>query len=369
LQALQSRGFHVAAAGSGRGNEFAEAGIPFFPYRLNRWIGVLDDRRSRSELRRLFADHRPDIVNAFDTKPGLLVPRAARQAGTSAVVRTITGMGYAHSVDSLVGLVLRRTYDLLQRRASRISDMIIFQNADDQQHFLSRRLVAGEKQILIPSSGLDTARFHGSRTPGLNRKTTRAQLGADSQSVVVLMVARLVRNKGVLEFFEAARRVCALRPNSVFWLVGPADSEGKQAVPLADLDAHADVVRYLGPRSDVVDLMAAADVFVLPSYYREGVPRVLLEAAATGLPIVTTDLPGCHDVVTDNWNGILVPPKDTPAIVRAVLRLLDDENLRTEMGSKGPDVVNLRFTLASVADAYASVYRSVLAGRTRSRQV
>ena len=175
------------------------------------------------------------------------------------------------------------------------------------------------------------------------------------------MVSRLVRTKGVIEFCGAARAVRRQRPDCTFLLVGPLGSEGWQAVPRSEVEGNPDVC-WLGPRPDVPALLAISDIFVLPTFYREGIPRALLEAGAMGLPLIATDMPGCRDVVRDGWNGLLVPPRNVPALTRAVQSLLGSEPEALEqMGEKSRAHVDRHFTLALVTDAYADIYRRLLA--------
>jgi glycosyltransferase involved in cell wall biosynthesis len=180
------------------------------------------------------------------------------------------------------------------------------------------------------------------------------------------MVARLVRHKGVREFCAAARAVRRKRPECNFLLIGPLSSEGRQAVRRREVEGNPDV-RWLGSRDDVPALLAISDVFALPSYYREGVPRVLLEAGAMGLPLISTDMPGCREVVRDGWNGVLVPPRDSQALTRAVMALLDaGPEARTQMGERSREHVEEHFSFDLVVDAYSDIYQRLL-DQTKSR--
>lgn len=174
------------------------------------------------------------------------------------------------------------------------------------------------------------------------------------------MISRLVVQKGVREYLEAARRIQPHVKDVTFLLVGPIASEGAQAIPVKELERSANSVRYLGPRSDIPAILALTDLFVLPSYYREGIPRVLLEAGALGLPLITTDMPGCKEVVRAGWNGLLVPPRDVKALASAMLRLLSSNDERTMMGMRSKAHIRDNFSLSRVADAYAEIYQRVL---------
>ncbi len=362
LLALRDRGFTVGAVGSEGGEAFAKHQIPYWRYTLARGINPLADRRTRQELAHLFRQHRPDVIHGFDTKPALLAPAVAQQAGVPGRVRTITGMGYVFSSTSPLALTLRPIYRQLQRQASAATGITVFQNGDDRSYFHQHKMVARDRDDLVLGSGIDIAGFLHHRPTPENLPTLKQELGLAGKRVVI-MVARMVNSKGVREYLQAARLVKAdngQAANVAFLLVGPLASEGRQAVPMAVIQQYADVVQYLGPRSDIPALLSLSDIFVLPSYYREGVPRVLLEAATLGLPLITTDMPGCREVVRHEWNGLLVPPRHAPALAQALAQLLPSAGQRMLMGERGRSHVQANFSLTQVADAYAAIYHRAL---------
>jgi glycosyltransferase involved in cell wall biosynthesis len=356
---LRRRGFDVTMVGSEPEDLFRSHSIPYHRYSLSRALAPLSDVRSFRELLGLFRRHRPAVVHSFDTKPAMLASFAALRAGVPARVRTLTGMGYVFSSRSPLALSLRPVDLVLQAAASRAASMTVFQNRDDQAFFLRLRLAREDASTLIPGSGIDIDLLRSRRPSADELATLRRELGVASTHVVT-MVSRLVRTKGVAEFCAAARAVRRERPDCTFLLVGPLSSEGWQAVSRSEVEGNPDV-RWLGPRPDVPALLAISDVFALPTFYREGVPRALLEAAAMGLPLVSTDMPGCRDVIRDGWNGVLVPPRDVAALTRALLRLVEAEpDVLRQMGENSRDYVERRFTLEHVADAYAEIYQRLL---------
>lgn len=356
LLALRDRGFSVGAVGSEPATPFREHDIPYRRYALSRWINPLQDRRSVRALRELFERHRPDLVHAFDTKPGVLVPAAARDLTTC--VRTVTGMGYVFSSNSPLARALRPAYRNAQQQVAGLTAMTVFQNPDDRDYFLGNRLVRPGRDALVLGSGIDDTEFRNRRPDPEGLERLRRELALEGKQVVT-MVARLVKTKGVLEYLRAAAEVRRQRPEVRFLLIGPQASEGRQAVPLKTLQQAGDAVQWLGARDDVPALMALSDLFVLPSYYREGVPRVLLEAASLGLALITTDMPGCKEVVEHEWNGLRVPPRDAPALARAMLSLLDRPDLRRTMGARSVERVE-PFALARVVEQYEAIYRRLL---------
>ena len=360
LAELTERGFDVGAIGSEDPEIFAEHGVAYRRYSLERGVSPLCDRRSRDQLFRIFDEVRPDIVHAFDTKPVIIAPLAAERAGIRGTVCTITGLGYVFSSNSFLPLALRPAFHILNRRALRKTTVTVFQNTDDRDYFLKSGILEPGRDALVRSSGIDVERIRAARPDAAAAADLRRELGLEGR-LVVTMVGRLAVHKGVREFLESATRVRQELSDAAFVLIGPLASEGRLGVSRQELEHKADDVLYLGERSDIAALLSISDVFVLPSYNREGVPRVLLEAGAFELPLITTDMPGCRDVVRDGWNGLLIPPKDAPALTQAILRLLRSNEERQEMGRRSYSHVVDTFSLERVADAYAEVYRRVLA--------
>ncbi len=359
LRRLREKGFDVGAVGSEDSEPFRQHDIPYWYYPLKRFISPWSDRVARARLYELFSHHRPDIVHAFDIKPTLFTPEAAQRARLRGCVRTITGMGYVFSSSSLLALALRPGICHLHKKASHAASMTIFQNPDDQAFFRRKGLVPTGRDTLVLGSGLDVDELLRDCPDDESLAELRNRLGLNGH-VVVTMISRLVRHKGVVEYLQAARAIRQRNQNVHFLLVGPLASEGRQAVSRSEISRFSDDVSYLGPRNDVPALLAISDLFVLPSYYREGIPRVLLEAGAMGLPLITTDMPGCREAVLHGTNGRLVPPRDVDSLVKAIDQLLHSQPLRKSMGGISRRRVRDHFGLTSVADAYAKIYRQVL---------
>lgn len=358
--ALARLGLKVTAVGSGPAEPFEREGVPYLRYDLDRFLNPVRNLGSLRTLRRLVAAHRPDIVHGFDTKPSLLAPLAVAGAGTGQAVRTINGMGYLFSTSSPLTLALRPVYRALQRHAAARTAMTVFQNEEDLAYFTAHRLVAPERARLIPSSGIDVARFDAATPPPAETAGLRRALGLEGAKVVIC-VSRLTRQKGIPTLLAAAERLAARRADVRFLVVGPRETEGPLAVSQAALDRHAAYVQALGPRDDVPALLALADVFVLPTEYREGVPRALLEAGLAGLPLVATRMPGCTRVVRDGWNGRLVAPGDAAALASTIEAVLDAPEEARAMGARSRTIVEGEFSLERVARAYADLYAEVLA--------
>lgn len=359
LTQLMEKGFKVGALGCGDGKAFENTQISYHDYHLNRWISPLGDIKTKKQLAKIFTDIKPDLVHLFDTKPGVITPKVAKKNGVRAVVRTVTGMGYIFSSDSLLAKILKPFYRIAQKKAIAYTNIVIFQNSDDQKYFEKYNLVPKEKSVLVASSGLQVDDFVSKKADDQTKKTLKNQLGINKKDVVVTLIARLVKDKGVLEFLEAAK-ILSVNQNIKFLLVGPLGSEGKQAVSKSAIDAYFDHVNYIGPVSNVAEILSISDIFVLPTYYREGLPRILLEAGALGLPLITTDMPGCRDVVKDGWNGLLIPIRDPKSLANAIEKLSNNKNLRLEMGAKNPDFIKDNFDLSIVMNKYYKIYTDLL---------
>lgn len=366
LLALGDRGVKVTAAGTGDGTPFARAGIEYHSFSFDRFVNPLADFNAVRLLARLIAGVGPDLVQCFDTKPNLLVPLAARSIDGVAVIRTINGLGWIYSSRSALALTLRPVYLALQRLAARRTAMTVFQNRDDQTFFERHAIIGKGLSRLIPGSGIDVGRFEQAAAAGPSPADLRRSLGL-KDSEIVITVTRLTRQKGIPALLESAALIHEARPTVRFLLVGPRESEGPLAVTQAELDRHAPYVIATGMRSDIPSLLKAADVFAFPTEYREGVPRVLLEAALAGLPIVATNMPGCNDVVRDGWSGFLVPPHSPRLLATKIIDLLDDRSTGRAMGARAAELVRQEFNLDLTVARYVAAYNDLLDDPLRSK--
>ena len=357
LTALRNRGLRVSAAGTGAVFPFAKNGIQYHRYQFDRFGAGFSDRTAMGQLSQLVNRVRPDVVQTFDTKPNLFAPLAIR--GEIPVVRTINGMGWVFSSTDLKALAFRPVYLAMQRLAACWTAATVFQNKADSGFFHRYHLLGNSSSAVIGSSGIDVEAFETARTETAITSELRAQFELDDAEVV-LTVSRLTVQKGIPTLLEAAKIVHEARPKVRFLLVGPRESEGPFAVDQALIERHAPYVIATGARSDVPALLGIADLFAFPTEYREGIPRVLLEAGLAGVPIVASRMPGCDDVVAENWNGRLVPPRDPRSLAAAILDLLQDPARARTMGRRSIDLVRREFDLNVVADRYAKLYRQLL---------
>ncbi len=331
-----------------------------------RWEPVPMDRRSLNPLReaavlahlwRLFRRERPDLVHGFTIKCAVYGSLAARAAAVPARVNAVTGMGYVFTSTDAKARALRPLVRLLIRAALDGRDArLILQNPDDVAVFEQARLVAPGQIRLIPGSGVDCVRFAPGESVGRGHAPD-----ADTPPFRVLLAARLLWDKGLAEFVDAARRLHGEGRAIDFLLAGDPDPGNPAAVPEATVhDWVAEgLLHWLGHVDDMPALFASVDVVVLPSY-REGLPKGLIEAGACALPLVTTDVPGCREVVTDGVDGLLVPVRDAGALATAIARLHDDPVLAARLGAAARQRALDEFDERIVIARTQAVYQELL---------
>ena len=361
--------FELSVAGSDVAlqDRFHQAGITYWSYKLNRGINPLNDLQMVFDLRMIFRKIRPSIVHTFDTKPGVFARLAARMAGVPIIIGTLPGLGSLYSENDFRTRLIRSMYQPLQRLACHLSDLTIFQNPDDAAEFIRIGIVDKNKAIVLPGSGVDTWAFDPQRFNLEQKRRIRASLGLEENNVVVTMGSRLIRSKGVMEFVHVARAIQERYPRAVFLLAGPDDRESVNALTFVEREQITNSVMWLGVRNDIPELMAISDIFVLPTYYREGIPRVLLEAASMGLPLVATNLPGCTEIIEHEKNGLLIPARDVGALEGAIEKLLLNPSLRMQFGRISRQRALRYFDLAIIADQTAEIYWKLLVEKLHGR--
>ena len=339
----------VATRVTDHGERIEREGFHLFPIRIKRArLNPFAELRTVLEIVSLYWKVKPDIVHHVALKPVLYGSLAARVAGIPSVVNALAGMGFVFSSASMKAKVLRPFIRflfkvLLAGRKRRL----ILQNSDDVSMFVNDRIVPRETVRLIRGSGVDISKFSPSPEP-------------DGVPVVVLP-ARLLRDKGVCEFVEAARRLRSAGVLGRFVLVGEIDPENPSSLSKHDVKKLTDegIVECPGWSSDMASVFAEANLVCLPSY-REGLPKALLEALACGRAVVTTDVPGCREVVKHKYNGLLVPPRDAGVLADALKSLILQPSVRREMGRRGRMFVETEFSSARVIDETLSVYGELL---------
>jgi len=261
---------------------------------------------------------------------------AARLAGVSHRFSMITGLGYVFTDDGTINAaraILRALTSTLYGLALGGAEAVIVSNPDDIGELKARQIVRSDQRLIeVTGTGIDLSHY--------------AQAPLPSSPPVFLLIARLLRPKGVIEYVEAARRLRAKYPDVRVQLLGPMDPN-PSGITRAELDAwvREGAIEYLGETRDVRPYLAASTVYVLPSFYREGIPRTVLEAMATGRAVITSDSPGCRETVTPGENGFLVPVRDPAALASAMERFILDRSLATRMGRRSREIAEARFNV------------------------
>ena len=353
-RAARVRGFDVVIATHVQDHEelIRREGFKLIPIRLSRKSrNPLQEVLAIVDLIEIYRKERPDIVHHVAMKPVLYGSIAAHLAGIPYIVNALAGMGYVFTSNHLQAKLIRPFIKMaFAFLLGGNNTLTIVQNPDDFN--LLQSIVSEKSLVIIKGSGVDTGDFK----PSPNKEVTP----------VVLMASRMLWDKGVGEFVAAAKILQQEGVAARFVLVGDIDHDNPSAVPAAKLKEWHDgkVVEYWGHRKNMLEVFQGAHIACLPSY-REGLPKVLLEAAACGLPIVTTDTPGCREIVRDQINGLLVPVKDIKALALALKNLIMNHALRLRMGERGRTIVENEFSLEKVVDETISLYNNLLQTRGR----
>ena len=308
VRALDDEGYDITVAAPATAAESVAFALPakVVPLALNRAsLNPLGDLALLWHIVRLLRRERPAAFLGWTIKPNIYGALAARMVGIPAILN-VSGLGTAF----LGSGVFSRFVGMLYRVAFARAAVVFFQNRDDRDLFVARRLVRSEQARLLPGSGIDLKRFAATPMPDT------------SGAPLFLLIARLLGDKGIREYVTAGRIVREALPAAKFQLLGPLDPDNRSAIVRAELDGWIaeGAIDYLGTTDDVRPCVAAAGVVVLPSY-REGLPRTLLEGAAMGRPLIATDVPGCRNLIEDGVNGFLCAPRDAASLAAAMIRI------------------------------------------------
>ncbi len=350
LTALQ-QGFdvHVATGLTNCMDKMQALGLTVHPLNLDRRSsGVFSNGRTFFQILRIFIKVRPDVVHLVTIKPVLLGGVAARLAAVPSVVAAISGLGFVFISHGIKATIRRWLVGLLYRFALNHHRMkVIFQNEDDQAYIVKLSRLPKERIRLIRGSGVDLTYYSPSPLP-------------EGQPVVVL-AARLLIDKGVREFVQAARVLNSGGNVARFVLVGEPDQGNPATISDDELNqwVSEEVIEWWGQRNDIPQVFASSYMVVLPSY-REGLSKVLIEAAACGRAVITTDAPGCRDAIEPDVTGLLVPIRDAAALSDAIKRLLNTPSLCEEMGRAGRKLAERSFDVKQVVAEHMRIYNELL---------
>ena len=339
LQAMVDRGHEVVACGPGHDLALVERlsalGVSYRNVPLGRTgMNPNQDLKTLTALRQLFLELSPDLFFGYTIKPVIYGSLAARWAGVRHIYSMVTGLGYAFSKGTLKQQLVNLAARTLYRTSLASNDKVFFQNPDDRDLFVKLGLVKPGQAVLVNGSGVDLAHFCPAPLP---------------PPPTFLLIARLIEDKGILVYAEAARRIKQRYPEARFHLLGPFDTN-PNSISRTQVEAWEDegVITYLGKTRDVRPFMREATVYVLPSHYREGTPRTILEAMAMGRPIITTDAPGCRETVIDGENGFLIPTKDVTSLTKAIEKFLEQPDLVAQMGRRSRGIAEQKYDVHKV---------------------
>lgn len=340
LSALLKQGYRVTvlAPQDQFRSEIESFGCRFIPLEMDqKGLNPAHDIALLARFKSIFAHERPDVVLSYTIKNNIFGAFAARALGIP-FIPNITGLGTAF----LSGGLLQKVAETLYRTAFSAVPVVFFQNEDDQELFLKRSLIKPGQARLLPGSGIDLDHFGRAAYPSADSPTT------------FLLIARMLRDKGIMEYVEAARIVKRKFPETRFQLLGAADAKNRTAFSLDEArswqSSHG--VEYLGTSLDVREHIGMAHCVVLPSY-REGAPRTLMEAAAMARPLIASDVPGCRTLVDSGKTGLLCTPRDARSLANTCLGFMAlPHGARVAMGEAGRRKMEREFDEIHVANAY-----------------
>ena len=316
--------------------------IPIESTLNSKGINPVADIKSTIKLSKILKEIQPDIVFSYFVKPVIFGTLAASMANVPQIIGMIEGLGNAFTPKGKDGFdfktkVIQYIQVLLYKRALPLLDTLIVLNPDDGKDLVDKFNIKVKDMVVLGGIGVNLQRF--------------TYVPFDNQNPVsFVFVARLLKEKGVYEYLEAAEKVKAKYPKTKFYILGGFDDENPFALRRSELEAYlsSGIVDYPGHVENVADYLIKSSVFVLPSFYREGVPRSTQEAMAIGRPIITTDVPGCKETVEDGINGFLVPPFDVSALTDKMIKFIEQPNLINKMGKESRKIAELKFDINEV---------------------
>lgn len=340
--------------------QLREEGFRCINWSLDRGgLNPLTEALSIRHIYHIYQTEKPHIIHQFTIKPnfyGTLAVRLIRYkrkenwVSNLNVINTFTGLGFTFSNCTKATLLRILILPLLKWACQSPNLWTIFQNQSDRSYITRLGLASANRSSIIPGTGVNTNRFHPNKNPREEFKY---------EGAVVLMACRLLTDKGVGEFVDAARLLCRKKCNAKFLVAGKPDSSNPTSVTETMMRKWRTIgsVDFLGQRNDMSELLRKTDIAVLPSYYNEGVPLFLLEAAASGLPLVGTDIEGCRVIIKDGVNGFLVPARNSTKLAEAIEKLLNDVSLREEMGQKSRTIALSEFDEEKIISKHISLHR------------
>ncbi len=340
---------HVATPNPEKMSNIPVAGIKFHRIMMNRsGLNLFREIKSFLSIATLYKNVKPDLVHTVTIKPVIYGGLLARMMGVPDLVSAVPGLGYLYIKKGLKAnirvFLVNRLYKLA---LSHPNSRIIFQNMDDRQYFIRHKITMDERVRIIRGSGVDLKKYQQSQEP--------------DGVPIVMLASRLLWDKGIDEFVQAANIVRQADVSCRFVLVGDLDPQNPSSIERTVIEAWVDsgYIEWWGKKNNMPEILSQANIVVLPSY-REGLPKVLIEAAAAGRAIITTDVPGCRDVVIEGETGSLVPVRNGKLLAQEIIALLADRKKRARMGEAGRKMAEKYFSIDDVIDKTLSIYSELL---------
>ena len=356
---LKSKGYDIIAIipNDGSVESIEDAGLKVFTYDLKKnSLNPFNLIRNIRIFRQIQKEQGIDLFHSFRLQPNIIASLAFAFRKSPSVISHITGLGYAFSSTTPKSLFYRMLILLLYQVSLVFSKKVIVQNKADFA-ILSRLFFISRKLILIESSGIDISKFSRDSVDMDTVADLRKKLLFEDGEKIVTFTGRLLREKGILEYLAAAEYITSIDNRVKFVIAGWFDKFNPSCITKETLDRYRSNknIIYLGGISEIRELLYLTNVFVLPTY-REGFPRSVLEAMSMSVPVVTTDVPGAADAVTDNFNGLITKPRNTESIITSINKLLYDDNLSVLMGQNGRQLVEDKYRSECVYSSFYNVY-------------
>ena len=337
IKEIMSRGYEVIVTGPNRDNvdKIEALGAKFVEIPMNKnGLNPLNDLKYQKALYELFAAEKPDVTLGYTSKPVIYGSIAAKKAGVPFAAAMVTGAGFAFAEKSAKAKLVKTVISMLYRKAFRKADVAIFQNIDDKKEFVSSGIVSENKAVVIDGSGVNTEKFAVSPYP---------------ETLTFFMLSRFLYYKGIREYLEACRAVKAEHPEVRFMLLGACE-DSDNTLKQSELEPYVrdGIIEHYGETDNVAEFYRKCSVFVLPSYYREGIPRTIQEAMATGRAVITTDSTGCRETVIDGKTGFLVPVRNADAIKEKMLEFVNNPSLVESMGKASAEYCAQKFDVRKI---------------------
>jgi glycosyltransferase involved in cell wall biosynthesis len=359
-----NRKYNFTALGSSTNIKlyFTEKKIKYYDYYLPNNYNPIKIYLSLRNIHSLIKKIKPDIVHTFDTAPGILGRLASIVAGVPIVIGTQTGLGRLYSEDKSKNnnIILRLLKNINKFICSK-SQMTIYQNYSDRIKMVNCKIVHTNNSELIISSGINTKKYSKDK---IEKKSIYNNISIPEDAIVVTLISRLLKSKGIMEFCKAASDQCFNNLNIQFLLVGDIEKNNDEYIEITDLEPFQKKVHWLGHRKDIINILSITDIFVLPTYYPEGVPRVLLEAGSMGLPLIVANNAGSNEVVKDGHNGFIIPPQNVNRLVEKLNELIIDKDLRKQFGENSRKYICNNYDIKYIVGQYTNLYNRFLSKKS-----